>query len=96
MLITSSWGVKVKGGVRSVCSQFGTQKSTCPSPLGIHGPVVQRVADFLISPPRMEESWLSVEGLSWVPHLWNVQMSMELTVLQAEKTYLTQGFPSGT
>lgn len=37
VLITSSWGVKVKGGVRSVCSRFGTQKSTCPSPLGIHG-----------------------------------------------------------
>lgn len=58
--------------------------------------MAQRVADFLISPPRIEESWLSGEGLSWVPHLWNVQMSMELTVLQAQKTYLTQGFPSGT
>ena len=95
VLITSSWGVKVKGGVRSVCSQFQNQKITCLSPLGIHGPVVQHVADFLISQPRVEESWLSVEGLSWVPHLWNGQMSMKLTVLQAQKTHLTQGFPSG-
>lgn len=71
VLITSSWGVKVKGGVRSVYSQFQNQKITCLSPLGIHGSVVQHVADFLISQPRTEESWLSVEGLSWVPHLWN-------------------------
>lgn len=50
-------------------ASLGLRRAPAPPLWASMAPVVQRVADFLISQPRMEESWFSVEGLSWVPHL---------------------------